>query len=261
VRGELTAEDEWALAVVGTRKASAYGRRMTERLVRQLAAQRISIVSGLARGIDTHAHTAALDASGRTLAALGCAPDLVNPPENARLAARIVEDGAVVTEFAPGAQPEASNFPARNRLISGLALGVLVTEALEGGGALITTRFAAEQWRDVFAVPGNAMSRGSLGCNRLIQDGAKLVIEPLDLTTKLNSRLVPQQMELRAALPANPTEARLLGALDAAGDPHRIDALRRASGLLVAEVSGALVMMELKGPTRLVGPLTYVCTR
>jgi DNA processing protein len=197
VHGEMAAEDEWALAVVGTRRASAYGRQMTERLVHELAAQRITTVSGLARGIDTHAHVAALDAGGRTIAVLGCGPDLVYPPENAKLAARIVEQGAVVTEFAPGVQPEASNFPARNRLISGLSLGVLVTETPEGSGALITTRFAAEQGRDVFAVPGNATSRGSLGCNRLIQDGAKLVIEPLDITTELNLHLVPQQKRLQ----------------------------------------------------------------
>ncbi len=261
VRGEVTAEDEWALAVIGTRRASAYGRQMTERLVQELAGQRITIISGLARGIDSYAHAAALDAGGRTIAVLGCGPDLVYPPENAKLAARIVEQGAVVTEFAPGVQPEASNFPARNRLISGLSLGVLVTEAPENSGALITTRFAAEQGRDVFAVPGNATSRGSVGCNRLIQDGAKLVIEPLDITTELNLHLVPQQMELREALPENPTEARLLGALDEAGDPQHIDELCRATGLPVAEVSGALVMMELKGLTRLVGPMTYIRAR
>jgi DNA processing protein len=151
------------------------------------------------RGIDTHAHVAALDSGGRTIAVLGCGPDLVYPPENAKLAARIIENGAVVTEFAPGVQPEARNFPARNRLISGLSLGVLVTEAPDGSGALITTRFAAEQGRDVFAVPGNATSRGSLGCNRLIQDGAKLVIEPLDITTELNLHLVPQQRKMRVS--------------------------------------------------------------
>jgi DNA processing protein len=169
VRGEVTTEDEWALAVVGTRRASAYGRQMTERLVQELAGQRITIVSGLGIGIDIYSHAAALDAGGRTIAVLGCGPNLVYPPENAKLAARIVEQGAVVTEFAPGVQRRASNFPARNRLISGLSLGVLVTEAPEGSGALITTRFAAEQGRDVFAVPGNATSRGSLGCNRLIR--------------------------------------------------------------------------------------------
>jgi DNA processing protein len=139
---------------------------------------------------------AALEAGGRTLAVLGCGPDLVYPPDNAKLAARILERGALVTEFPPGTQPEAGNFPARNRLISGLSLGVLVTEAPEQSGALITTRFAAEQGRDVFAVPGNITHRGSVGANRLIQDGAKLVLATEDILTELNLHLVPQQAEM-----------------------------------------------------------------
>ncbi len=261
VRGALTAEDEWSVAVVGTRRATVYGRQMTERLAGELAGQRITIVSGLARGIDTHAHTAALEAGGRTIAVLGCGPDLVYPPENARLAARIVEQGAIVTEFAPGTQPEAGNFPARNRLISGLSLGVLVTEAPEDSGALITTRFAAEQGRDVFAVPGNVTSRSSLGANRLIQDGAKLVLEASDVLSELNLHMVPQQQEMRELLPENATEAAILAELSAAGEPRHIDALCRATGLGAAVVSGTLVMMELKGLVTLVGPMTYAKAR
>lgn len=261
VRGALTTEDEWSVAVVGTRRATAYGRQMTERLAADLAGQRITIVSGLARGIDTHAHTAALDAGGRTIAVLGCGPDLVYPPENARLAARIVEQGAIVTEFAPGTQPEAGNFPARNRLISGLSLGVLVTEAPEDSGALITTRFAAEQGRDVFAVPGNVTSRASLGANRLIQDGAKLVLEASDVLSELNLHMVPQQQEMRELLPENATEAAILAHLSAAGEPQHIDAICRATSLGAAVVSGTLVMMELKGLVMLVGPMTYAKTR
>ncbi len=261
VRGSLTPEDDFALAVVGTRRATAYGRHVTERLAGELAGQRITIVSGLARGIDTHAHTAALDAGGRTIAVLGCGPDLVYPPENARLAARIVEIGALVTEFAPGTQPDAGNFPARNRLISGLSLGVLVTEAPETSGALITTRFAAEQGRDVFAVPANISSRSSVGCNRLIQDGAVLVLEVNDVLSALNLHLVPQQLEMRELLPENDTEAVLLDLLSGAGEPQHIDALCRTSGLQVAAVSAALVMMELKGLVRLAGPMTYATAR
>jgi DNA processing protein len=247
IRGQLTTEDEWALAVVGTRRVSAYGRQVTERLAGELAAQRITVISGLARGIDTFAHAAALEASGRTIAVLGCGPDLVYPPDNAKLAARILEQGALVTEFPPGTQPEAGNFPARNRLISGLSLGVLVTEAPEQSGALITTRFAAEQGRDVFAVPGNITNRGSIGANRLIQDGAKPVLTTDDILTELNLHMVPQQMELREVLPENDLEAQLLALLGATGDPQHIDDLCRASSLPVAQVSGALVMMELKG--------------
>lgn len=261
LRGAITTEDEWAVAVVGTRRATTYGRQITERLAGELAAQRITIVSGLARGIDTHAHTAALEAGGRTIAVLGCGPDLVYPPENARLAARIVESGAVVTEFAPGTQPDAGNFPARNRLISGLSLGVLVTEAPVDSGALITTRFAAQQGRDVFAVPGNVTSRGSAGANRLIQDGAKLVLEVNDILTELNLHMVPQQMELRELLPETDAEARILAQLDPAGEPRHIDEICRATGLPVAEVSGTLIMLELKGQTSLVGPMTYARAR
>ena len=261
VRGSLAPQDEWALGIVGTRRATPYGKQMTEKLAGELARQNITIVSGLARGIDTAAHHAALAVGGRTLAVLGCGPDLVYPPDNAKLAARIVEQGAILTEFPPGTQPEAGNFPARNRLISGLSLGVLVTEAPETSGALITTRFAAEQGRDIFAVPGNATSRASVGANRLIQDGAKMVLEVGDILSELNLHLAPQQMEileLREALPENASEARLLALLDASDDAGHIDDLCRASGLPIAEVSGTLVMLELKGLVRLAGPMTYV---
>lgn len=261
LRGAITSDDEWAVAIVGTRRATTYGRQITERLASDLAGQRITVVSGLARGIDTHAHVASLDAGGRTIAVLGCGPDLVYPPENARLAARIVEQGAVVTEFAPGTQPDAGNFPARNRLISGLSLGVLVTEAPEDSGALITTRFAAQQGRDVFAVPGNITSRGSTGVNRLIQDGAKLVIEVNDILSELNLHMVPQQMELRELLPETDSEGKILAQLDPSGEPLHIDEICRATGLPVAEVSGTLIMMELKGLTALVGPMMYARAR
>lgn len=261
VRGQLKSADELAVAIVGTRRATVYGRQATERFASELAAQGVTIVSGLARGIDTHAHAAALDAGGRTIAVLGCGPDLVYPPENAKLAARIVEQGAIVTEFAPGTQPDAGNFPARNRLISGLSLGVLVTECPDDSGALITARFAGEHGRDVFAVPGNITSRASAGANRLIQDGAKLVLDAGDILGELNLHLAPQQMELRELLPENEAEAALLALLDAAGEPRHIDDLCRASGLPVAAVSGTLVMMELKGLARLVGPMTYARAR
>jgi DNA processing protein len=261
VRGDVTPADDWAVAIVGTRRASAYGRQVSERLAGELAGQSITIVSGLARGIDTHAHHAALAAGGRTIAVLGCGPDLVYPPENARLAARIVEQGAIVTEFAPGTQPEAGNFPARNRLISGLALAVLVAEAPADSGALITARFAAEQGRDVLAVPGNITARSSVGTNRLIQDGARLVLEAADVLAELNLHLVPQQMELREALPENAVEGRLLDLLAASGEPLHADELCRASGLAIAEVSGTLVMLELKGLVRQLAPMTYARAR
>ncbi len=203
------------------------------------------------------AHTAALDAGGRTIAVLGCGPDLVYPPDNAHLAARIVEHGAVVTEFPPGTQPDAGNFPARNRIISGLSLAILVTEAPETSGALITARFAAEQGRDIFAVPGNVTNRGSTGANQLIQDGAKLILKAEDVLTELNLNMAPQQIELRELLPEDETEAALITCLRATGDPQHIDDLCRATALPTARVSGALAMMELKGMVSLVGPMTY----
>ncbi len=261
VRGRLLPDDDLAIGVVGTRQVSAYGRHVTELLATDLAAQRVTIISGMARGVDTHAHTAALNAGGRTIAVLGCGPDLVYPPENARLAARIVEQGAVVTEFPPGTQPDAGNFPARNRIISGLSLAVLITEAPEASGALITARFAAEQGRDIFAVPGAITSRGSAGTNRLIQDGAKLILSAEDALTELNLSMAPQQMELRELLPEDETEAALIVCLRAAGDPQHIDDLCRAAALPVARVSGALAMMELKGMVSLVGPMTYALGR
>lgn len=281
LRGTLTPEDDWAVAIVGTRRATAYGRQITERLATELTQNGITIVSGLARGIDTHAHHATLDAGGRTIAVLGCGPDLVYPPENARLAARIVESGCIITEFGPGTQPEAGNFPARNRLISGLSLGVLVAEAPEDSGALITTRFAAEQGRDVFAIPGNITSRASAGANRLIQDGAKLVLDVNDIISELNVHLVPSsptgnaspstrrqspasheapppaQMELSMLLPENDAEALVLQHLPAGGEPRHIDEICRSTSLPIATVSGTLVMLELKGHVLLVGPMTY----
>ncbi len=282
LRGTLTPQDDWAVAIVGTRRATAYGRQITERLATELTQNGITVVSGLARGIDTHAHHATLDAGGRTIAVLGCGPDLVYPPENAKLAARIVESGCVITEFGPGTQPEAGNFPARNRLISGLSLGVLVAEAPDDSGALITTRFAAEQGRDVFAIPGNITSRASAGANRLIQDGAKLVLDINDILSELNVHLVPPsppahntpstrrqppttaqetppaaQMELSMLLPENDAEALVLQHLPPGGEPRHIDELCRATSLPIATVSGTLVMLELKGLVVLVGPMTY----
>ncbi|HEX9067293.1 MAG TPA: DNA-processing protein DprA [Ktedonobacterales bacterium] len=261
VRGTISSEDDWAIAIVGTRKVTAYGRHVTQEIAAELAGARVTVLSGLARGVDTVAHTSALDADGRTLAVLGCGPDLVYPPDNARLAARIIEAGAIVTEFAPGTQPEPGNFPARNRLISGLSLGVLVTEAPDDSGALITCRFAGEQGRDVFAVPGNVINRTSLGCNRLIQDGAKLVISAADILSELNLHLVPQQRELLEALPASSAEDALLRALDAAGGPLHVDELIRETGLPAGEVSATLAMLELMGRLRLTGPMSYLRVR
>jgi DNA processing protein len=255
VRGSLLPEDDLAVAIVGTRRISAYGRHVTEQISRELVEQGVTIVSGLARGIDRTAHVAALDAGGRTIAVLGCGPDLVYPPDHAQLAAQIAGHGAVVSEFAAGMPPEAGNFPARNRIISGLVLGVLIAEAPEASGALITAQFAAEQGREVMAIPGNITSRGSVGCNRLIQDGALCALSGADIMGALNLHLMPQQLAMRDLLPANETEATILRWLDD-GEKH-VDDLCRLSSLPAAAISSALVMMELKGLVRGLGGMVY----
>ncbi len=259
VKGELRPEDRWALAVVGTRRATAYGRQVTETLVGELARNRITIVSGLARGIDRHAHQAALAAGGRTIAVLGHGLDQVYPPEHRRLAAQIVEAGALISEYPLGTRPEAGNFPPRNRIISGLSLGVLVVEAGLRSGALITADYAAEQGRDVFAVPGNITARSSRGTNRLIQDGAKMVLEARDILEELNMTMVAQHVEVQMALPENETEARLLSHLSM--EPLHVDEIARDLALPIAEVSSTLALMELKGMVRQVGGMHYVLAR
>jgi DNA processing protein len=255
VRGELLPADEMALAIVGTRRISAYGKQVTGKLAAELVEQGLTIVSGLARGVDAVAHTAALEAGGRTIAVLGCGPDLVYPPEHAKLAQRIIAQGAIVSEFAVGMPPEAGNFPARNRIISGLALATLITEAPDGSGALITANFAIEQGRDVMAIPGNIYNRTSMGCNRLIQSGAMCVLAAEDIITSLNLHLMPQQLDMRALLPGDPTEAQLLTLLE--GEPRHVDELCRLSGLPTAMVSSTLMMMELKGLVRHLGNMLY----
>jgi len=256
VRGELKPEDAWAVAVVGTRRASTYGREVTRRLVSVLAQSGVTIVSGLARGIDAVAHQTALEAGGRTIAVLGCGIDLVYPPEHRELARRIAAQGALVSEYPLGTQPEPGNFPPRNRIISGLSLGVVITEAGRDSGALITADYAAEQGRDVFAVPGSILSAGCAGTNRLIQDGAKPVLDAADILQELNLTMIAEQKEARQVLPTTETEALILAHLSA--EPVHVDDLTRAVGLPVAQVTSTLALMELKGMVRQVGGMKYV---
>ncbi|HEY7349469.1 MAG TPA: DNA-processing protein DprA [Ktedonobacterales bacterium] len=261
VRGTLAPEDAWAVAMVGTRKATSYGFQVAEHLARGLASNKVTVISGLARGIDTAAHKAALAATdGRTIAVLGCGLDVIYPPENAKLAARICEQGALVSEFPLGTQPEPTNFPIRNRVISGLSLGVVVVEAPRSSGALITTRFALDQNRQVFAVPGHIYSKASEGTNALIQAGAKLVMSVKDILEELKLQQAPQQ-EMRALLPATGVEGALLALLAAAPEPLHIDELCRASSMPAAEVTSALLLMQLKGMVQDVGNATYAQAR
>ncbi|MBC7224399.1 MAG: DNA-protecting protein DprA [Anaerolineae bacterium] len=259
VLGTLVPQDEWAVAIVGTRRATVYGREVTRRLAYSLARSGVTIVSGLARGIDATAHQAALDAGGRTIAVLGCGIDLVYPAEHRRLAERIREQGALVSEYPLGTKPEARNFPPRNRIISGLSLGVVIAEAGARSGALITADYAAEQGRDVFAVPGNILNASSVGCNQLIRDGARPVLGVEDILEELNLRLAVEQAEARTVLPSDPTEARLMELLSE--EPRHVDELGLESGLPIAVVTSTLALMELKGMVRQVGGMHYVLAR
>lgn len=260
IKGSLTESDEWAIAVVGTRRASAYGKESARTLVTELVRNQITIVSGLARGIDAAAHVAALDAGGRTLAVLGHGIDTIYPPEHANLAQMIVERGAVISDYPVGTKPDAANFPPRNRIISGLSIGVLFVEGDETSGAMITCDFALEQDREVFAVPGNIFRRESRGPNKLIrQSGAKLVTQVQDILEELNLTMVAEQQATRAVVPSNDTEAVLLKYLSA--DPIHIDELRQQSGMPIAQVSSSLALMELKGMVRQMGGMNYVLAR
>lgn len=261
VRGTLEAADAQALSIVGTRKATTYGREAAHELARQLARSGITIISGLAHGIDSAAHSGALAGGGRTLAVLGCGIDRVYPPDNRALAENVVQHGALVSEFPVGTPPDGRNFPRRNRIISGMALGVLVVEAPENSGALITAAVAADQGREVFAVPGNIFNLSSRGSNRLIQDGAKLVMGVDDILLELNLALRNVQLQAAAEqiAPANSTEARLLEHLSA--DPLHVDELARMASLPIAVVTSTLAILELKGLARMVGPMQYTLTR
>ncbi len=256
LRGDLTPEDHWSVAIVGTRAATAYGRQVTEELAAALARHGVTIVSGLARGVDAIAHTAAIKAGGRTLAVLGSGVDKIYPPEHRQLAEKITTQGAVLSDYAPGTPPESSNFPPRNRIISALSLAVIVVEAAETSGALITADFAADQGRDVFAVPGSIFAPQSKGPNRLIANGARPLLSPQDVLEALDLTRNIERREIRRVAPADATETMLYNALKR--EPLHVDDLRALTGLPIEKVSAALTLMELKGMVRQVGGMNYV---
>lgn len=258
-RGALSDEDTWAVAVVGTRRVSAYGRQVAEELASFLANHGVTVVSGLARGVDAIAHQSALRSGGRTVAVLGSGVDRIYPPEHAQLAAKIISSGAILSDYAPGTAPEAANFPPRNRIISGLSMATVVVEAGETSGALITAQFALDQGREVFAVPGTILAAQSMGTNRLIAQGAHPLLSPQDLLDVLNLGRVTEQRQVRKILPGNETEAQLLAVLT--HEPMHMDEIRNQTGLPIERVSSALVMMELKGMVRQVGGMNYVSVR
>ena len=259
VRGELKQCDDTSIAVVGTRRATSYGRQITEELVASLAANSITIVSGLAKGIDTAAHRAALDARGRTLAVFACGLDIVYPPENVKLAREIMESGALISEYPLGTKPKAEHFPQRNRILSGLSRGVLVVESGESSGALITANFALEQNREVFAVPGSILSPMSKGPNRLIQEGAKLVRNHIDILEELNLAVSEQQFEMHALNASNETESIIMKCIS--DGPAHVDQICRATGLTAAVIQSNLAVMEINGLVRHTGNLNYVLNK
>ena len=259
IRGSLLPEDEWCLAVVGTRRPTVYGRQVTEEIVTELARSKITIVSGLAKGIDAIGHRSALEVGGRSIAVFAGGLDTVYPAENASLARSIIKQGALLSEHHPGTRPRPENFPRRNRILSGLSLGVLVVEAGESSGALITAHLALEQNREVFAIPGSILSAVSRGTNHLIQEGAKLVRDYSDILEELNLTAVARQVEMKEIIPSSDAETLLLKKLGA--EPTHIDEVCRLSGLPVSEVSSTLAMMELKGLVKQVGTMNYTLAR
>ncbi|HAF49285.1 MAG TPA: DNA-protecting protein DprA [Anaerolineaceae bacterium] len=259
VKGTLTPADEFAIAIVGTRRVSEYGQQITRDISIFLAGHGLTIVSGLARGVDGIAHRHALEAGGRTIAVLGSGVDVIYPPEHRKLAEAISENGAVISDYPLGTQPEGINFPPRNRIISGLSLGTIVVEAGDRSGALITADFALEQGRDVFAVPGNVLSPASRGTNRLIQNGAYAMVSPQDVLDVLNLSELESIKTARQVLPADKTEARILQVMNF--EPLHIDEICNEVGLPVDKVSAALTMMELKGLVQHVGTMRYAVVR
>lgn len=255
IRGEYRKDDQNSIAVVGTRRATTYGRQATEDLVYNLAMNKITIVSGLAKGIDTIAHRTAIEAGGRTIAVFASGLDIVYPPDNLKLAREIMEHGALVSEFPLGMKPRAENFPRRNRILSGLSRGVLVVESGEHSGALITVNFALEQNREVFAVPGSIYSPMSKGPNRLLGEGAKLVGSYTDIIEELNLSIVSQQLVMQSVVASDGAESIIMKHISE--EPRHVDEICRDSGLDAATVISTLAVLELNGLVRQRGNMTY----
>ncbi|MCL2349032.1 MAG: DNA-processing protein DprA [Planctomycetaceae bacterium] len=251
VKGEFRPEDDLSIAIVGTRHTTHYGRRQAERLASELAQSGFTIVSGLARGIDGMAHRGALAANGRTIAVLGSGLLNVTPPEHLALADEVIAHGALVSEYVPDMAPQKGTFPQRNRIVSGLSLGVLIVEAPQKSGALITATQAAEQGRDVFAVPGPVDQLTSRGCHRLIRDGAILVESADDLLEHLGPLAKPSSHAKKghlirhpAELQLNDTEAKVLQQVGTS--PTSIDGIITGTGLLPHQVLATLGVLEMR---------------
>jgi len=274
VKGDLVAQDMASVAIVGSRTATAYGRQVTAKIARELAVRGVTVVSGGARGIDTEAHRSAIEAGGRTVCVLGCGMDVAYPPENRSLFSQAVKSGAVVTEFPFGTPPEGQNFPKRNRIISGLSLGVIVVEAAGDSGSLITASCALEQGREVYAVPGSIASPMSRGTNDLIKRGAKLVEDASDVLTDLFPHLKDCVARIKGGEVSSEAEDvqgdgtcgprfELGGEektlYDRIGlDPLHVDELASLSGIPASRALSVLLGLELKGAVRQLAGMRFV---
>lgn len=258
VRGELP-KDGFNLGVVGTRKYTTYGKQITEEIVTELTQNGLNIISGLALGIDGIAHETCLKNGGKTVAVLGAGinNNHIYPSSHRDLAKRIIHSGgAVISEYPPGALPSKFSFPKRNRIVAGLSLGVLVTEAPEDSGALITAQVANDLGREVFAIPHALTSPNAVGTNNLIKNGAHLVNSAKDILEILNLQEIKQFIGNREILPDSPTEAKLLEYLDK--EPHHVDEITKLTQLDSPTVNATLTMMEMKGKVRNLGGMMYV---
>ncbi|MCX8118704.1 MAG: DNA-processing protein DprA [Desulfobacterota bacterium] len=249
LRGTLKKEDELAVSIVGSRKTNPYGRWITEKISRELVQHGVTIVSGMARGIDAVAHWGAISGGGRTVAVLGCGVDVIYPRENRNLFQQIIDHGAVLSEFPMGSPPEGSHFPKRNRIISGLSLGVVVVQAGPDSGSLITAQYALEQGREVFAIPGNVGAEGSRGTNRLIKEGAKLVESSDDILEEILPQWSREREGREEMKPKGPELSEEEGILYAVltEAPLHIDSIIRETQLEPGRVSSLLLNLELKG--------------
>lgn len=256
VLGLLKKEDHMAVAVVGSRYPTTYGKLAAERIVMGLSQRGVTIISGLARGIDSAAHRGALSAGGRTIGVLGCGVDIIYPPENRELYDQVAAHGAILSEFPLGTPPESDHFPIRNRVISGLSLGVAVVEATLRSGSLITARFALDQGRDVYAVPGNVDSARSQGTNRLIKEGAKLVTQAEDILEEI----LPLWEQAPAATPPQPklSEEETTVFATLGREALHIDQVIVKSALSSAKVSAILLSLELAGHIKQLPGMRFV---
>jgi DNA processing protein len=248
VLGRIIKDDRSSVAVVGTRRPSPYGQQMAEEFSKQLAELGLTTVSGLARGVDTIVHSATLRAHGRTLAVIGSGIDIFYPPENRKLQERIGESGAVISEFPMGAKPDASNFPRRNRIISGLSLGTIVVESAEDGGAMITASTALDQNREVFAVPGNLTEKRSAGTNKLIREGRAKLITSLDDVLdelRLHIPLTTTQREPEETIELTLFEQKIYEVLTS--DPLHIDLITETANVSTSDALVTLLALEFKG--------------